>query len=214
MLQQINDLAWVNQLKAVAEHFSPTIAQMVISLIVLGFYALLSRRIAPFIYRTIAATMLKEDMNRRAMVVFHILLFLLLVVVLSIVWGVDIKGLLVLASSMIAVVGVALFAAWSLLSNITAFFILLGQRSFAQGVSVRVIDGSNYVEGVIVEVNLFSTVLKTSDGELVVYPNNLIVSRPVVVKQTALVKALPNTATPAEKRQHRREKLLKTVQRK
>ena len=128
--------------------------------------------------------MLKEEMNRRAMVVFHILLFLLLVVVLSIVWGIDIKGLLVLASSMIAVVGVALFAAWSLLSNITAFFILLGQRSFAQGKTVRIIDGSNAIEGTIMEVNLFSTELKTSDGELVVYPNNLIVSRPVVVKST------------------------------
>jgi len=213
MLQQLNDLNWVTQLKAVAEHFSPTIAQLVISLIVLGFYALLSRRIAPFIYRTIAATMLKEEMNRRAMVVFHILLFLLLVVVLSIIWGVDIKGLLVLASSMIAVVGVALFAAWSLLSNITAFFILLGQRCFAQGVSVRVIDGSNHVEGVIVEVNLFSTVLRTSEGELVVYPNNLIVSRPVVVKQTAVTAALASAPTPAEKRQQRRDMLLKTAPR-
>lgn len=162
--------------------FSPTMAQVIVSAIVLLFYVVLSRRIAPFIYRTIAATMLKEEMNRRAMVVFHILLFLLLVVVLSIVWGIDIKGLLVLASSMIAVVGVALFAAWSLLSNITAFFILLGQSSFAQGVTVRVIDGSNHIDGTIVEVNLFSTVLRTKDGELVVYPNNLIVSRPVVVK--------------------------------
>jgi small-conductance mechanosensitive channel len=214
MLEKLHDLNWVTQLQTVGEHFSPTTVKLLISLIVLGVYALLSRRIAPFIYRTIAATMLKEDMNRRAMVVFHILLFLLLVVVLSIIWGFDIKGLLVLASSMIAVVGVALFAAWSLLSNITAFFILLGQRSFAQGVSLRVIDGSNYVEGVIVEVNLFSTVLRTSDGELVVYPNNLIVSRPVVVKQTALVEAMQTTATPAEKRQHRREMLLKTAQRK
>jgi len=214
MLEELHDLSWVTQIKAVTQHFSPTMAQLLISLIVLAFYALLSRRIAPFIYRTIAATMLKEEMNRRAMVVFHILLFLLLVVVLSIIWGVDIKGLLVLASSMIAVVGVALFAAWSLLSNITAFFILLGQRSFAQGVSVRVIDGSNHVEGVIAEVNLFSTVLRTSDGELVVYPNNLIVSRPVVVKQTAVAETLPSVVKPAEKRQHRRELLLKTANRK
>ena len=213
MLQELNDLNWVMQLKAVGEHFSPAIVQLIISLVVLAFYALLSRRIAPFIYRTIAATMLKEEMNRRAMVVFHILLFLLLVVVLSVIWGVDIKGLLVLASSMIAVVGVALFAAWSLLSNITAFFILLGQRSFAQGVSVRVIDGSNHVEGVITEVNLFSTVLRTSDGELVVYPNNLIVSRPVVVKQTGALATLPTHTTLAEKRQQRRARLLKTAHR-
>jgi small-conductance mechanosensitive channel len=173
---------WLTTLKAITEQYRTEFIQGILSFVVLLFYVVLSRRIAPFIYRTIAATMLKEEMNRRAMVVFHILLFLLLVVVLSIVWGIDIKGLLVLASSMIAVVGVALFAAWSLLSNITAFFILLGQRSFAQGKTVRIIDGSNAIEGTIIEVNLFSTELKTSDGELVVYPNNLIVSRPVVVK--------------------------------
>ncbi len=175
---------WLTALKEISEQYRTEFIQGILSFVVLLFYVVLSRRIAPFIYRTIAATMLKEEMNRRAMVVFHILLFLLLVVVLSIVWGIDIKGLLVLASSMIAVVGVALFAAWSLLSNITAFFILLGQRSFAQGKTVRIIDGSNAIEGTIMEVNLFSTELKTSDGEFVVYPNNLIVSRPVVVKST------------------------------
>ena len=175
------NLNWIAELKTLTEHYKPEIAQLVISGIVLLLYAVLSRRIAPFIYRTIAATMLKEEMNRRAMVVFHILLFLLLVVVLSIIWGIDIKGLLVLASSMIAVVGVALFAAWSLLSNITAFFILLGQKAFAEGMEVRVIDGGNYLEGRIVEINLFSTVLRTKDNEQVVYPNNLLISRPVVV---------------------------------
>src|SRR5690606_20549722 len=123
----------------------------------------------------------KAEMNKRAAVVLHILLVLALIVVLSVVWGVDIRGLLVLASSMIAVVGVALFAAWSLLSNITAFFILLGQKAFAEGMEVRVIDGGNYLEGRIVEINLFSTVLRTKDNEQVVYPNNLLISRPVVV---------------------------------
>ncbi|MBU2279051.1 MAG: mechanosensitive ion channel family protein [Gammaproteobacteria bacterium] len=214
MLDTVVNADWFEQLRNIGQHFSPTIIQLIISLIVLAFYALLSRRIAPFIYKTIAATMLKDDMNRRAMVVFHILLFLLLVVVLSIIWGVDIKGLLVLASSMIAVVGVALFAAWSLLSNITAFFILLGQRSFAQGVFVKIIDGSNFVEGVITEVNLFSTVLRTTEGELVVYPNNLIVSRPVMVKQSAVVPCLEKIPTAADKRRARRENLLKTAQKK
>jgi hypothetical protein len=40
------------------------------------------------------------------------------------------------------------------------------------------------------------------------------VSRPVVVKQTAVTAALTSAPTPAEKRQHRREMLLKTAQRK
>ena len=199
---------WLVTLKAISEQYRTEFIQGIVSFIVLLFYIVLSRRIAPFIYRTIAATMLKEEMNRRAMVVFHILLFLLLVVVLSIVWGVDIKGLLVLASSMIAVIGVALFAAWSLLSNITAFFILLGQRSFAQGRVVKVIDGSNSIEGTIVEVNLFSTELKTAEGEMIVYPNNLIVSRPVVVKDPA---CQPTSDKPAPQKLRwaaRRQKLL------
>lgn len=206
------NLTWIADFRTLTEHYKPELAQLVISGIVLLIYAVLSRRIAPFIYRTIAATMLKEEMNRRAMVVFHILLFLLLVVVLSIIWGIDIKGLLVLASSMIAVVGVALFAAWSLLSNITAFFILLGQSAFAQGRHVKIIDGSNAIEGTIDEVNLFSTTLRTKDGESVVYPNNLIVSRPVIVKdqlqcKTHLAKSAERWHAKREMAQKQRQKL-------
>ncbi|MDP2713825.1 mechanosensitive ion channel domain-containing protein [Rheinheimera sp.] len=163
------------------QHFSPTTVQLIITVSVVILYFIISRRIAPVLYRFIAASQLKAEMNKRALVVFHIILALLLIVVLSIVWGVDIRGLLVLASSMIAVVGVALFAAWSLLSNITAFFILLGQKAFAEGMEVRVVDGGNFLEGRIIEINLFSTVLRTKDNELVVYPNNLLISRPVVV---------------------------------
>mgnify|MGYP006203856667 CR=1 FL=1 len=188
------------------QHFNPVIVQLIISLSVLVLYFIISRRVMPLLYQVIAHSRLKAEMNKRAAVVFHIVLVLLLIVVLSIVWGVDIRGLLVLASSMIAVVGVALFAAWSLLSNITAFFILLGQRSFAQGVSVRVIDGSNHVEGVIVEVNLFSTVLRTKDNELVVYPNNLLISRPVVVFPRKSRKIVQNTVV--EKAQRWRRKVL------
>lgn len=190
----------LHQLKQLMTSFSPAIVQMVISAIIILIYIVLSRRIAPFLYRTIAASVLKEEMNRRALVVFHILLFLLLVVILSVVWGIDIKGLLVLASSMIAVIGVALFAAWSLLSNITAFFIMLGQRNFAPGAEVKIIDGSNHIEGKVVEINLFSTVLLTKNNDQVVYPNNLIVSRPVVVQHH--IKADKNKTAHRWRRRH------------
>lgn len=163
------------------QHFSPTTVQLIISFLLLLLYFIISRRLVPLLSQVISHSRLKAELNKRALVVSHILLVLLFVVILSIVWGVDIRGLLVLASSMIAVIGVALFAAWSLLSNITAFFILLGQKAFAEGKHIKVIDGGNYIEGRIVEINLFSTVLRTNDDEQVVYPNNLLVSRPVVV---------------------------------
>jgi small-conductance mechanosensitive channel len=174
-------LSWFDDSQQLLAHLSPVAVQLIISVCVVLLYFIISRRVMPLLYQVIAHSRLKAEMNKRAAAVLHILLVLLLIVVLSIVWGVDIRGLLVLASSMIAVVGVALFAAWSLLSNITAFFILLGQKAFAEGMEVRVIDGGNYLEGRIVEINLFSTVLRTKDNEQVVYPNNLLISRPVVV---------------------------------
>lgn len=187
-------------------HFNPVTVQLIISVSVIILYFIISRRVMPLLYQVIAHSRLKAEMNKRAAVVLHILLVLALIVVLSVVWGVDIRGLLVLASSMIAVVGVALFAAWSLLSNITAFFILLGQKAFAEGMEVRVIDGGNYLEGRIVEINLFSTVLRTKDNEQVVYPNNLLISRPVVVFPRKSRKIVQNTV--AEKAQRWRRKVL------
>ena len=199
-------MSFFDYIQQVFTHFSPITVQLLLSVTVVVLYFIISRRIMPLLYQVIAHSNLKAEMNKRAAVVFHILLVLLLVVVLSIIWCIDIRGLLVLASSMIAVVGVALFAAWSLLSNITAFFILLGQKAFAEGMEVRVIDGGNYLEGRIVEINLFSTVLRTKDNEQVVYPNNLLISRPVIVFPKKSRTVVHNTA--AEKAQRWRRKML------
>lgn len=199
-------MSFLDYSQQLLQHLSPMMIQLSLSVVVFALYFIISRRVMPLLYQVIAHSNLKAEMNKRAAVVFHILLVLLLIVMLSIVWGVDIRGLLVLASSMIAVVGVALFAAWSLLSNITAFFILLGQKAFAEGMDVRVIDGANYLEGRIVEINLFSTVLRTKDNEQVIYPNNLLISRPVVVQ--ARKSRTPVKSSVAEKAQRWRRKAI------
>ncbi|MBV2128770.1 mechanosensitive ion channel domain-containing protein [Arsukibacterium indicum] len=201
-------MSFVEYSKQLLSQFNPVTLQLIISVAAVILYFIISYRVMPLLYQVIANSRLKADMNKRAAAVFHILLVLLLIVVLSVIWSVDIRGLLVLASSMIAVIGVALFAAWSLLSNITAFFILLGQKAFAKGMEVRVIDGGNYLEGRIVDINLFSTVLQTKDNEQVIYPNNLLVSRPVLVMPKKSRKVVKVSA--AEKAQRWRRKTFST----
>jgi small-conductance mechanosensitive channel len=93
----------------------------------------------------------------------------------------DLSAMLIVASTTITLLGVALFASWSLLSNITAFFILLLQPSFARGNFIRVIDVDNYIEGYISDLSLLHTKLRTEAGELVVYPNNLLLGRPTLI---------------------------------
>ncbi|HCA76603.1 MAG TPA: mechanosensitive ion channel protein MscS, partial [Alteromonas sp.] len=76
---------------------------------------------------------------------------------------------------------VALFASWSLLSNITSYFVLLFQNSYTKGNFIRIIDGDNYMEGYIADINLFTTRLITKDDEEIAYPNNLVLTRPVII---------------------------------
>lgn len=46
------------------------------------------------------------------------------ILVLSVIWNVEFGGIAVLASSVFAVIGMALFAQWSILSNLTSSIII------------------------------------------------------------------------------------------
>ena len=81
--------------------------------------------------------------------------------------------------------GVALFAAWSLLSNLTAFLLMFIQNDCRVGYWIRVIDGANFLEGRIIEMGLMNVVLEHVDGHKVIYPNNIFVTRPVMVLNKA-----------------------------
>ena len=88
---------------------------------------------------------------------------------------------MILSTSILTLTGVALFASWSLLSNVTSYFILLFHNAFRRGNFVRIVDGDNYMEGYIADVNLFNTRIVTEDRETVIYPNNLVLTRPCII---------------------------------
>ena len=67
--------------------------------------------------------------------------------IVAFVWGFDFSAALVFATTGLTLLGVALFASWSLLSNVTAYFILLVHPSFKSGNFIRVIEADNYAEG-------------------------------------------------------------------
>lgn len=122
-----------------------------------------------------------EHRQFRAELLVKIIVAIVMLVALLLFWGIELKGLLVVGSSLFAVAGVALFAAWSLLSNLTSFLIMFVQNDYKVGSWVRIIDGANAIEGRIVEMGLMNVMLRHIDGHKVVYPNNLFVTRPVLV---------------------------------
>ncbi|MBC8524735.1 MAG: hypothetical protein ISR54_05015 [Chlorobium phaeobacteroides] len=60
---------------------------------------------------------------------------------LVLIWGIDLQAALVILSSMFAVVGVGLFAGWSILSNITASFVIFFSAPCKIGDTIRIVDG-------------------------------------------------------------------------
>ena len=69
--------------------------------------------------------------------VFDVLFVLTFLLTLGFVWSVDIKGISVFASSLFAIIGVALFAQWSILSNITASIIIFFTLCFVPAYSLK-----------------------------------------------------------------------------
>lgn len=110
---------------------------------------------------------------------FKILMFLIALISVLAIWGVDYRGVLIFASSIIAVLGVALFAQWSLLSNITAGVIIFFAFPARIGDKIEIIDGSDVITGTIVEINIFQMLLRDDKGFDISYPNNLILQRPI-----------------------------------
>ncbi len=104
----------------------------------------------------------------------NILILLFSLLLLSIVWGIDHHQILVFASSIFAVIGIALFAQWSILSNITAGAILFFSFPYRIGDRVRVLNKDLPIEGTIEDVTLFFIYIKDKDGFFTTIPNNTV----------------------------------------
>lgn len=99
---------------------------------------------------------------------------------LGIIWGLSGQNLVVVASSVFALVGVALFANWSILSNTTAAVLLFFNAPYRVGDRIRVLDGDNTVTGMITDMNLFFLRLEEENGHQFTLPNNLLTQKTVI----------------------------------
>jgi len=152
-----------------------------LSLIVVTMYLVVRRVAAPKIEEYVTQGHLKEIVGDKANTTLGLFSFVISVVIILFIWGFDFKGLLTLSASILAITGVAMFASWSVLSNVTAFFLLLANKSYRRGDFVRVINLDNYVEGYISEINLFHTKLISENREIIIYPNNLLLAFPTII---------------------------------
>lgn len=112
------------------------------------------------------------------------LVYIMAISSLIVIWGIDKKQIFLVISSILTVLGVALFAQWSILSNITAGIILFFSFPFKIGDKIRILDKDLPIEAEIVDIESFYTLLKTSEGELISFPNNLLLQKGIAIINT------------------------------
>ncbi|MGS2760794.1 mechanosensitive ion channel domain-containing protein [Sinomicrobium sp. M5D2P9] len=110
-----------------------------------------------------------------------ITIFFIGIAAISIIWNVNFEDLGLILSSIFAVIGVALFAQWSILSNITAGVILFFTFPFKIGDKIEILDKDFPVRATIEDIKAFHLMLRTEEGELITYPNNLLLQKGVKV---------------------------------
>jgi small-conductance mechanosensitive channel len=130
---------------------------------------------------------LSQTIERRTNLVIkylHLLINILLIVALIIIWGVDAKDIIIAVSSIATVVGVAMVAQWSILSNITSGIILFFSFPFKIGDTIHIHDKDFPVIAEIEDISAFYISMVNKDGERVIYPNNLLLQKGVSIINT------------------------------
>jgi MscS family membrane protein len=126
----------------------------------------------------------------RAILIGRYITFSLLALALLIeafILGADTGDITLLFSSVFAVIGIGLFAIWSILSNITSGVIMFFSFPYKVGDKIKIHDKDYPLEAVIEDIRAFQLHLRQDNGDLVTYPNNLILQKAVtLVKKDAL----------------------------
>ena len=118
----------------------------------------------------------------------HLLINIIAVFTLILIWGVETKDLFFTISSLTTVLGVGMFAQWSILSNITSGIILFFSFPFKIGDIIRIHDKEFPFEAEIEDIRAFHIYMKTIDGEMITYPNNLLLQRGIsIIKHSSQI---------------------------
>lgn len=113
----------------------------------------------------------------------HLLINILAIIALILIWGVQPKDIIIAISSVTTVVGVAMFAQWSILSNITSGIILFFSFPFKIGDVIQIHDKDFPIIAEIEDIAAFHVSLKTKEGERIIYPNNLLFQKGISIME-------------------------------
>lgn len=148
--------------------------------VILVIYLLLRGISNKLIAKNLSKKLIQESRGIIIRKAIKLILITLCVALLLIIWGVNQSDLAAYVGSILTVVGVAFFAQWSILSNITSSVIIFFTHSVRIDDVVIIMEGKDYeVEGKVMDIGLFFVTLKTAEDQEITLPNNIFIQKMV-----------------------------------
>ena len=162
-----------------------TQTQIIESVVILIVYLVLKLISNRYIDKIVANNITIKARGKLVRKVINLTLLSVFLLILLSIFGIDQSELLVFIGSVLTVIGIALFAQWSILSNITSGIIIFFNHTIKLEDTIKIMDKEYDVEGVISDIGLFFVILKTKDDEQVSIPNSVFLNKMIKKKRDA-----------------------------
>ena len=153
--------------------------EIIESLLILVLFIILRFSIRKVVDRIASKHIYQKSRVKIIKKLINVLLFFISFGTFLFIWGIDRSQLVIFISSVLTILGIAFFAQWSILSNITSTLIIFFNHPAKIGDTISVFDKEFPVEGRISDIGIFFTIIKTADGEIITIPNNVFIQKMV-----------------------------------
>lgn len=134
-----------------------------------------------FINNSLKQTHLQRGRRKMIIKAVHLVSFLAASIFLSAIWGLKQNEIAVFVGTLLTALGIAFFAQWSLLSNVTSSLLLFFNHPVKIGDTLKVLDKEYPFEGEVTDLTYFFVHLESANGEIITIPNSLLLQKSVSV---------------------------------
>lgn len=134
-----------------------------------------------FVNNSLKHTNLQRGRRKMIIKAVQLISFLTAIVLLSAIWGLKQNEIAVYVGTILTAIGIAFFAQWSLLSNVTSSLLLFFNHPVKIGDKIKVLDKDCPFEGEVTDLTYFFIHVKTDEGEITTIPNSVLLQKSVSV---------------------------------
>jgi small-conductance mechanosensitive channel len=156
--------------------------QIIETVIAVTVYMIIKILIHRYIDRIVSNSVSTKRRSKVVKKAINVTVLSIFLIVIFSIFGVDQSELAVFIGSVLTVMGIALFAQWSILANITAGVIIFFNHSAQLDDTITIIDKDYEIEGRISDIGLFFIILKTTNNEQIDIPNSIFLIKMIKKK--------------------------------